>query len=232
MARHMTFSASKCLLAAAVLAGAALSGTASAACSKPGYPRQSVRLNEQGVTELAFLIRPDGTVERSIIRVSTGFPDLDRAAQEALAKCVFKPATVKGEPVQAWLPVIYSWSIVGDADMLGAKRLAVRTGALRQAGEQPSRVDLQEVAEEDRHRLLRHPPVVDEQLHAVIDRPHSGGRPVDLHGPRPSGRSHIRRHLLDEGAETHAPPHAHHRGMRDDIVARGDTLTIDMHLDR
>lgn len=124
MARHMIFSASKCLLAAAVLTGAAFSGTALAACSKPEYPRQSVRLNEQGVTELAFLIRPDGTVERSIIRVSTGFPDLDRAAQEALAKCVFKPATVKGEPVQAWQPVIYSWSIVGDADMLGAKRLA------------------------------------------------------------------------------------------------------------
>ena len=120
----MTLRASKCLIAAAALVGAVLSSTASAACSKPEYPRRSVRLNEQGVTELAFLIRPDGTVERSIILVSTGFPDLDRAAQEALEKCVFTPATAKGEPVQAWQPVIYSWSIVGDADMLGAKRLA------------------------------------------------------------------------------------------------------------
>lgn len=113
MARHMTLRASKCLIAAAALAGAVLSCTASAACSKPEYPKDSLRRNEEGLAELAFLIRIDGTVEQSIVLVSSGFPDLDRAAQVGLAKCMFRPATEHGEPVASWQPVIYNWSIAG-----------------------------------------------------------------------------------------------------------------------
>jgi TonB family protein len=124
----MTSSASKCLLAAAALAGAALSFTASAECLKPQYPKQSLRREEEGVTRLAFLIRTDGTVGRTVVLESSVSADLDHAAQAALEKCVFKPATDHGEPVETWQPVMYNWSLNGDAGMTRAKQ-ALATAA-------------------------------------------------------------------------------------------------------
>ena len=124
MVRHLTFSASKCLLAAAALAGAAASFTASAACSKPRYPEESLRQREEGVAIVAFLVHADGTVERSVVLVSTGFPDLDRKTQDALSKCPFKPATENGKPVEVWQPVQYFWSLDDDPDMVRAKHVA------------------------------------------------------------------------------------------------------------
>nr|WP_052170543.1 TonB family protein [Massilia sp. JS1662] len=107
----MTFSISKCLLAAAVLAGAALSGTASAACNGFEYPKEALRRGEEGLTEFALLVRADGTVERSVLLVSTGYPDLDRAAQAGFEKCGLKPRTDRDEPAAAWRPVIYIWTM-------------------------------------------------------------------------------------------------------------------------
>jgi TonB family protein len=120
----MTFSASKCLLAAAALAGAALSFTASAACSKPQYPKLSLRENEEGLLHVAFLVHADGTVGDSVVLASTGFPALDRETQEALAKCVFKPEIENGKPIEAWVPVQYLWTIEGNTGMVHAKHVA------------------------------------------------------------------------------------------------------------
>ncbi|NIA53583.1 TonB family protein [Massilia sp. TW-1] len=120
----MTFSASKCLLAAAALAGAALSCTASAACHKPQYPKLSLRESEDGVAIVAFLVHADGTVGDSVVLASTGFPALDRETREALGKCVFKPMTENGKPVEAWQPVQYFWRLVDDPDMANAKHVA------------------------------------------------------------------------------------------------------------
>jgi len=36
---------------------------------------------------------------------------LDDAAQSALVKCRFKPATTKGKPVEAWTKVQYVWTL-------------------------------------------------------------------------------------------------------------------------
>jgi TonB family protein len=119
----MTFSASKCLLAAA-LAGAALSCTASPVCHKPEYPKLSLRENEEGVAIVAFLVHADGTVGDSVVLVSTGFPALDRETQEALAKCAFKPATENGKPVEVWQPVTYTWSIDDNPGMVYARHVA------------------------------------------------------------------------------------------------------------
>ena len=120
----MNFSASKCLLAAAALAGAALSCTASAECLKPQYPKLSLRESEEGVVHVAFLIHADGTVGDSVVLASTGFPALDRETRESLAKCVFKPATENGKPIEVWQPVQYVWSIEGSPGMVYAKHVA------------------------------------------------------------------------------------------------------------
>jgi protein TonB len=42
---------------------------------------------------------------------SSGFRDLDRAAQNALSLCYFRPASIKGQPVQSALDIQYVWTL-------------------------------------------------------------------------------------------------------------------------
>lgn len=128
MARHMTFNVSRCLLAAA-LAGAALSAAASPTCIGFEYPKDALRRDEEGATELALLVRADGTVARSVVLVSSGYPDLDRAAQAGFEKCVFKPATDHGEPTEAWRPIVYVWTMSADFDTARAIQIAAAAAA-------------------------------------------------------------------------------------------------------
>lgn len=80
-------------------------------CAKPEYPKSSLRNEETGISTISFLIGVDGHVMDSKLTKSSGFRDLDRAAQLALGKCRFKPATVDGKPEQAWVPVQYVWTL-------------------------------------------------------------------------------------------------------------------------
>jgi protein TonB len=80
-------------------------------CAKPEYPKASLRNEETGTVVLSFLIGAEGKVMDSKISKSSGFRDLDRAAQNALGKCRFKPAMVDGKPEQQWTPVQYVWTL-------------------------------------------------------------------------------------------------------------------------
>lgn len=80
-------------------------------CSKPEYPKSSLRNEETGVSTVSFLIGADGGVKDSKVTKSSGFRDLDKAAQVALGKCRFKPATENGAPVESWQPVQYVWTL-------------------------------------------------------------------------------------------------------------------------
>jgi protein TonB len=80
-------------------------------CARPEYPRSSQRNEETGTTTLQFLIGADGRVMEAKLQKTSGFRDLDRAAQTALSKCRFKPAMVDGQPQQAWTAVQYVWTL-------------------------------------------------------------------------------------------------------------------------
>jgi protein TonB len=80
-------------------------------CARPEYPRSSQRNEEQGVSTISFLIGVDGRVMDSKLTKSSGFRDLDKAAQQALGKCRFKPAIVDGKPEQTWTAVQYVWTL-------------------------------------------------------------------------------------------------------------------------
>jgi protein TonB len=80
-------------------------------CSNPEYPRSSQRNEETGESTISFLIAADGTVKSSKVTKSSGFRDLDKAAQVALGKCRFKPATENGQPIESWEPVKYVWKL-------------------------------------------------------------------------------------------------------------------------
>lgn len=80
-------------------------------CTKPEYPRSSYRNEETGVVTLSFLIGVDGRVIRSKVSKSSGFRELDRAAQMGLGKCKFKPGTVDGKPEESEMQVQYVWKL-------------------------------------------------------------------------------------------------------------------------
>ncbi|MDM5178613.1 TonB family protein [Massilia sp. CCM 8695] len=80
-------------------------------CAKPEFPKASLRNEETGTVTLSFLIGVDGRVADSKIVKSSGFRDLDKAAQAGISKCKFKPTMVDGKPEQAWMQMQYVWTL-------------------------------------------------------------------------------------------------------------------------
>ncbi|MRV71369.1 TonB family protein [Duganella sp. FT92W] len=78
---------------------------------KPEWPKSSLRNEETGTVTVAFLVGVDGRVLEAKVEKSSGFRDLDKAAQVGLSKCQFKPATADGHPVQEWTKVQYVWTL-------------------------------------------------------------------------------------------------------------------------
>jgi protein TonB len=81
------------------------------ACAKPDYPKTALRNGDTGVVTLALLIGTDGRVADSKVEKSSGFRELDRAAQVGLGLCKFKPGTLDGAPYQSWTRMQYVWSL-------------------------------------------------------------------------------------------------------------------------
>lgn len=78
-------------------------------CREPDYPAVSERLGETGTVLLQLLVGTDGKVTESKIEKSSGFPRLDKAAQDALSRCRFTPGEVNGVPAPAWAQLKYTF---------------------------------------------------------------------------------------------------------------------------
>lgn len=76
-------------------------------CGKPEYPKSSLMNEEQGTVILNLLINPDGSVSDSKVEKTSGFKNLDKAAQKALIQCKFKSSSAKSE----WQSVEYAWKL-------------------------------------------------------------------------------------------------------------------------
>jgi protein TonB len=81
-------------------------------CEKPEYPRNAQRNGNEGTVTLSFLIGIDGRVVESKVEKTSGFRDLDKAAQAGLSLCKFKPGTIDGKPQQSWTKIQYAWKLV------------------------------------------------------------------------------------------------------------------------
>lgn len=100
-------------------------------CPKPVWPRASLRHGEQGTVTLGFRIDLDGRVGDSHIVKSSGFPMLDMAAKEGIARCRFKPATIDGKPETAWTKVQYVWTLESKPIAAAEQWRLAREGAAR-----------------------------------------------------------------------------------------------------
>lgn len=76
---------------------------------KPAYPPVSRRLNEEGTVQLRVRVSAQGQPLEVEIRQTSGFPRLDAAAREAVARWRFVPARRGDEAVESWVgvPIIF-----------------------------------------------------------------------------------------------------------------------------
>jgi len=79
-------------------------------CAKPMYPHDELAAKHEGTVVMKFLVNVDGTVGAARVERTSGFPALDQAAVEALAKCRFTPASKGGQPIQTWQGIQYVWT--------------------------------------------------------------------------------------------------------------------------
>jgi periplasmic protein TonB len=80
-------------------------------CEPPQYPRESLAKGEQGTTALRILVGTDGKAIDSEIEQSSTSRKLDRAAQNALMSCSFKPMPADAKPVQQWVKTEFVWKL-------------------------------------------------------------------------------------------------------------------------
>jgi len=69
----------------------------------PPYPRQSRRLGEQGKVVLAAEIATNGQALQAIVKISSGYPRLDRVALESVLKWQFIPGKKAGVTQKMWV---------------------------------------------------------------------------------------------------------------------------------
>jgi len=80
-------------------------------CRVPPYPAGPRRRGESGVVLLKLLIDEHGAVIDRAIERSSGSPELDEAALDALSRCRFLPGSVDGQPQTAWARLRYVWTL-------------------------------------------------------------------------------------------------------------------------
>lgn len=80
-------------------------------CKKPEYPRASLVNEEAGTVTLAFTVDATGKVTDSKIVKSSGFKNLDKAAQKDMSACKFKPAIKGGAPAEGTVQIDYTWKL-------------------------------------------------------------------------------------------------------------------------
>ncbi len=79
------------------------------ACTPPAWPREALINNQQGAVVLRLMIEVNGEVTAHEIVRSSGYPALDSAAAEGMAKCWFRPKSEDGKPVRDWQQTEYRW---------------------------------------------------------------------------------------------------------------------------
>jgi protein TonB len=93
-----------------------LSGELSVSCSErtpPAYPKQSLRLGEQGKTVLLVELNELGRVATVSVKTSSGFPRLDEAAINAVKTWSCTPAKRNGVAVRSVALQPFNFAIKG-----------------------------------------------------------------------------------------------------------------------
>ena len=80
--------------------------------TKPDYPVQSIRAEEEGTTHLEVCVTANGQVQSVSVAQSSGHPRLDEAAARWMRAARFKPGSIGGVPqAMCGHDVFYDWNL-------------------------------------------------------------------------------------------------------------------------
>lgn len=79
----------------------------------PIYPSQARENGEEGKVLLRVFVNENGTVEKLILKKSSGYALLDDAAKETVEKWKFVPAKQGDKTIAAWVVVPISFHLEG-----------------------------------------------------------------------------------------------------------------------
>lgn len=77
----------------------------------PPYPRAAGRRGEEGSVEMLVMLAADGRVTSVEVAVSSGHPDLDQTAQNAVSHWHFRPAMRNGVAVPTQMMQVFNFKI-------------------------------------------------------------------------------------------------------------------------
>ena len=69
------------------------------------YPESARIAKAEGDVILELIIDEKGRVKNPTVWKSSGYPDLDKSAQDAIAQWIFQPATLEGKPVAVYFTI-------------------------------------------------------------------------------------------------------------------------------
>ncbi|MFL6659633.1 MAG: energy transducer TonB [Massilia sp.] len=80
-------------------------------CTRPEYPKSSLRNEETGTVTLYMVVAASGELIKSGVSRSSGFSNLDKAALAGLKNCLYRPGSINGVPEQMTTAVQYVWTL-------------------------------------------------------------------------------------------------------------------------
>ena len=78
-------------------------------CKRPEYPEAALAANQAGTTVLRYIVETDRSLRDLSVERSSGWPQLDQAAIDALGRCKGVPALVNGVAVSSYGRLNYTW---------------------------------------------------------------------------------------------------------------------------
>lgn len=108
-------------------------------CTAPHYPDDALQQREEGVGEVAVLVKPDGTIGKVELLLASGNKDFDDSLRDAMTQCQFAPGLQDGQPVAMWYTMTWIWALTDDP---GKRRLLQAHAKQAAAGSLDARVKL------------------------------------------------------------------------------------------
>ncbi len=78
-------------------------------CKRPEYPEAALAANQAGTTVLRYIVETDRSLRDLSVERSSGWPQLDQAAINALGRCKGVPALVNGVALPSYGRFTYNW---------------------------------------------------------------------------------------------------------------------------
>jgi len=94
------------------MVGGGLGGTPQGSCAPQVWPREALRYEIEGTTQLAYRLSPEGRATDATVARSSGWALLDDASLKALQTCTFTPRDVAGAQGRLF-PIQFVWMLDG-----------------------------------------------------------------------------------------------------------------------